>query len=141
MPTMNSKFADLTITLMPHQIIGVAFMLEKEKSPKFKGGLLCDAMGLGKTVQTIGAIVGNKSEDRKVKTTLVVAPLALLQQWKAEIINKTTAGTLSVLIHHGAQRSKRIKDLQKYDVVLTTYGTLVSEHGKEASSSYSCTQS
>lgn len=37
-------------------------------------------MGLGKTVSTIATIAGNPSEDRKVKTTLVVAPLALLQQ-------------------------------------------------------------
>lgn len=32
---------------MPHQVIGVAWMAEKEKS-RLKGGLLGDDMGLGK---------------------------------------------------------------------------------------------
>lgn len=35
----------MTITLMPHQVLGVSWMLEKERDEKFKGGLLCDAMG------------------------------------------------------------------------------------------------
>jgi SNF2 family DNA or RNA helicase len=38
-------------------------------------------MGLGKTLSSIAVIAGNPSEDKKVKTTLVVAPLALLQQY------------------------------------------------------------
>jgi SNF2 family DNA or RNA helicase len=48
MPDMNAKFADMTVQLMPHQILGVNFMLQKEKDLTKKGGLLCDAMGLGK---------------------------------------------------------------------------------------------
>lgn len=46
--TIQAKFADMTVSLMPHQILGVAFMLEHERKPKWRGGLLCDAMGLGK---------------------------------------------------------------------------------------------
>jgi SNF2 family DNA or RNA helicase len=38
-------------------------------------------MGLGKTLSSIAVIAGHPSEDRKVKTTLVVAPLALLEQY------------------------------------------------------------
>ena len=33
---------------MAHQVLGVAFMLEKEKNNKFRGGILADAMGIGK---------------------------------------------------------------------------------------------
>lgn len=33
----------------------------------------------------------------------------------------------SVLIHHGSTRATSVKQLQKYDVVLTTYGTLSGE--------------
>jgi len=39
----------MSITLMPHQAIGVAWMLEKERGPN-KGGCLCDEMGLGKVL-------------------------------------------------------------------------------------------
>ena len=42
--------------------------------------LMTDSMGLGKTLSSIAVIAGHPSEDRKVKTTLVVAPLALLEQ-------------------------------------------------------------
>lgn len=46
--SLEQKFADMTVTLLPHQVLGVAFMLDKERNPRYKGGLLCDAMGLGK---------------------------------------------------------------------------------------------
>jgi SNF2 family DNA or RNA helicase len=48
MASMEAKFADMTVNLLPHQILGVAFMLDKERTPRYRGGLLCDAMGLGK---------------------------------------------------------------------------------------------
>ena len=37
----------MEIALMPHQVIGVAWMLGKEDGPN-KGGILADEMGLGK---------------------------------------------------------------------------------------------
>jgi SNF2 family DNA or RNA helicase len=52
-------------------------------------------------------------------------------RWKAEIESKTTPGLLNVVIHHGSTRSKSSNTIKQADVVLTTYGTLVSEFGKE----------
>lgn len=52
----EQKLGDMTVTLMPHQILGVAFMLEKEKDKRYMGGLLCDAMGLGKVSSTLAII-------------------------------------------------------------------------------------
>ncbi|ROW08507.1 hypothetical protein VMCG_03061 [Cytospora schulzeri] len=61
--------------------------------------------------------------------TLVVAPLALIRQWEAEIKEKVSkANRLNVCVHHGPNRTKRYQDLAKYDVVITTYQILVSEH-------------
>ncbi|HEV7735948.1 MAG TPA: SNF2-related protein [Chlamydiales bacterium] len=37
---------DLEVTLMPHQVIGVDWMVKQEKK-KNKGGILADDMGLG----------------------------------------------------------------------------------------------
>jgi hypothetical protein len=45
MNSLNDKFAELNVCLMPHQILGVSWMLEKEKDHNFRGGMLCDAMG------------------------------------------------------------------------------------------------
>jgi len=105
--------------------------------------LITDSMGLGKTLSSIAVIAGHPSEDRKVKTTLVVAPLALLEQyvyphshsiltirWKAEIESKTTSGR-KVLIHWGPKRTDSPAQMKQYDVVLTTYGILTAEHGKQ----------
>ena len=40
----------MQVPLMAHQAIGVAWMVDRERS-KMKGGCLADEMGLGKTVQ------------------------------------------------------------------------------------------
>ncbi|KAK0210806.1 SNF2 family DNA-dependent ATPase [Desarmillaria ectypa] len=114
----------LEVRLLPHQLIGVAWMLEKEKS-KDKGGILADDMGLGKTVQMIATMLLNMPNvDSEVcRTTLVVVPAALLQQWKEEIEQKT-GGTLTVHIHHGKDKLKRKSEIESYDVIVTTYQTL-----------------
>lgn len=110
---------------MPHQTIGVAWMLDKEKSSD-KGGCMSDEMGLGKTVQMIAVMVSNSSRDPLRKTNLIVAPVALLDQWQLEIEMKTNCN-LKCLIYHGPNKPKKKEDLMQYDIVLTTYQTLALE--------------
>ncbi|KAI2772759.1 SNF2 family N-terminal domain-containing protein [Daldinia loculata] len=135
----KSHVEGLSVRLLPHQVEGVEWMKGRELGPVKKGkvpkgGLLADDMGLGKTLQSIALILGNKKPADKhpgvEKTTLVVAPLALIRQWEAELKEKVTEShKLKVLVHHGPQRTKRFEDLRRYDVVITTYQILVSEHG------------
>ncbi|CAA7263247.1 unnamed protein product [Cyclocybe aegerita] len=115
----------MEVTLMAHQAIGVAWMVQKEQSD-LKGGCLADEMGLGKTVQMIATILKNKPKDPKCKTTLIVAPLALLDQWKLEIETKTNCG-LSCYIYHGNNKTRRKAEILKHDIVLTTYNTMSRE--------------
>ncbi|KAK0450917.1 SNF2 family DNA-dependent ATPase [Armillaria borealis] len=114
----------LEVRLLPHQLIGVTWMLDKEKS-KDKGGILADDMGLGKTVQMIATMLLHMpnidSED--CRSTLIVVPAALLQQWKEEVEQKT-GGTLTVHIHHGKDKLKKKSEIDSYDVIVTTYQTL-----------------
>ncbi|KAF9003231.1 SNF2 family N-terminal domain-containing protein [Cyathus striatus] len=112
----------MEVALMPHQTIGVAWMADKEAST-FKGGCLADDMGLGKTVQMIALMLKNRSEDPLCKTNLIIAPTALLDQWKLEIEMKTNAD-LKCLIYHGQSKPKKKSDILKYDIVLTTYMTM-----------------
>lgn len=75
-------------TYFQHQIDGIKWMLEKEVVGSYvpnsdyslmvhvRGGFQCDDMGLGKTIQIVGVMVNNI-----VKTTLIIAPLAMVQTW------------------------------------------------------------
>lgn len=141
----------LNIKLLPHQVEGVSWMIDKEIGERKKngvlpkGGILADDMGLGKTVQSVSLILLNprpeldakpppENPKRKMpgkevgKGTLVVAPLALIRQWESEIKTKVEKShALRVLVHHGPSRTKFAAELKKYDVVITTYQILASE--------------
>ncbi|KAG8982678.1 hypothetical protein FRB90_006633, partial [Tulasnella sp. 427] len=119
----------LDVRLLPHQIVGVSWMLNKERNYRELGGILADDMGLGKTVQAIALMVLNQPEldedaprDAR-RQTLIVAPAALLDQWKDEI--ETKAEMFRVFIHHGTKKAKTSDALRKYDVVITSYTTML----------------
>ena len=120
----------LTVTLHRYQEMGLTWMKEMEEDNNKKGGILADDMGLGKTIQMISLLVTRKSEDERCKTTLVIAPVALLRQWKQEIEGKVQPGfrhRLHVFIHHGQQKKKSFAELRMFDVVITTYGCIAAE--------------
>ncbi|KIK57545.1 hypothetical protein GYMLUDRAFT_203637 [Collybiopsis luxurians FD-317 M1] len=121
----NDVLPGMNVRLLPHQLIGVSWMLEKEHS-KDKGGILADDMGLGKTVQMIATMAMNQpsvEDDDSGKTTLIIVPAALMQQWKEEIESKTN-GIMSVHVHHGKDKLKKRSEIRQYDVIITTYQTL-----------------
>ena len=93
-----------------------------------KGGILADGMGLGKTVQAISLICARPSDDPCRKTTLIIAPVALMRQWEKEIERHIHPQyRLKVYVYHGNGKNADFAKLRQYDVVLTTFGILTSE--------------
>ena len=107
------------LDMKKHQQSGVAWMLSKEKDGQsisgVQGGINADEMGLGKTIMMIGTIVGNFK-----RRTLIVVPLALLEQWRSELFRITGH---EALVYHGiAKREYDIEMISAAPIVLTTYG-------------------
>lgn len=88
------------------------------------GGCLADDMGLGKTIQVLAFILSQRTK-AKQNTNLVVVPASLVFNWQKEI--EKFAPTLKILTIYGADRTKDQLDFSAYEVVLTSYGTLLSD--------------
>lgn len=86
-------------------------------------------MGLGKTVQAMALVLAHPSKYPKHKTTLIVAPLALLRQWDQEIRTKIKPQhKLSTLVFHGpVAKNLTVAEVLKHDIVLCTYAKLQHE--------------
>ncbi|DAZ93932.1 TPA: hypothetical protein N0F65_012878 [Lagenidium giganteum] len=148
----------LTVPLLPYQREALAWMTAQEKSD-YKGGILADEMGMGKTIQAISVILENKRLDpsfehvasgsvagadvtrfmkkrgaqtkRLIGGTLVICPLVAVTQWRSEIERFVDQNYLSIYIHHGPKRADLASKIASYDVVLTTYSIVESEVRKK----------
>jgi SNF2 family DNA or RNA helicase len=88
-------------------------------------------MGLGKTVQSIAALLRLKEEGLLGKGCLVIAPASLLSNWEKEL--DRFAPSLGVSRYHGSRRQLD----RKQDVFLTTYQTAVRDAEKLKKESFS----
>lgn len=88
------------------------------------GGVLADDMGLGKTLQIITFILGQRSKATQ-NTNLVVVPTSLIFNWQAEV--EKFAPSIKMLTLYGAGRIKDITVFDNYELILTSYGTLLSD--------------
>ena len=99
------------------------------------GGILADDMGLGKTVQVLAFLLSLKEQaqadfafnpegvsDAKPASLLVV-PKSLIVNWQRESERFTPA--LHFLEYMGNFRKKDTGIFNQYDIVLTTYGTML----------------
>lgn len=87
------------------------------------GGILADDMGLGKTLQAITFL--KSMTDQGLNRHLVVVPTSLLFNWQNEI--EKFCPSLKYLIYHGSDRERDSKVWQQTNILLTSYGILVSD--------------
>ncbi|KJK84027.1 DNA repair protein rad5 [Metarhizium anisopliae BRIP 53293] len=126
------------------------------------GGILADEMGLGKTIQMLSLVHSHRSETARQArltnggfssvnqlaqlganssnslaapcTTLVVAPMSLLSQWKSEAEKASKEGTMKIELYYGNEKATNLQALcsesnasQAPDLVITSYGVVLSE--------------
>ncbi|KAL4955042.1 SNF2 family N-terminal domain-containing protein [Aspergillus filifer] len=128
-PAPAAQPVGISRPLKPFQLEGLNWMTRQEQT-QYKGGLLGDEMGMGKTIQAVSLLMSDYPAGRP---SLVVVPPVALMQWQSEI-NEYTDGKLKVLVYHNTNtKVKGIskKDLQKYDVIMISYSGLESIHRKE----------
>lgn len=129
-PTEAEQPKTITRKLKSFQLQGLDWMMKQEKS-QWKGGLLGDEMGMGKTIQAVSLIM---SDYPAKDPTLVVVPPVALMQWQNEI-KEYTDGKLKVLVYHNTNpkvKNMKLKELKGYDVIMISYSGLESIYRKES---------
>lgn len=103
------------VDLLPHQEEGLAWVqqLWQRHHP---GGLLADDMGLGKTLQVLCFLEWHharyRSQESERNPYLIVAPIALLENWAAEYQKFFNNGALNFITLYG-------KELKNYKIDLS----------------------
>lgn len=147
----NHKFAappkTLISTLKSYQQDGLNWLAAAQTSGH-RGALLADDMGLGKTLQTLVSMAWRRENQLfgdAPKTTLIVAPTALVQNWLkemdlhfqpnsfGEIVIATGPSLKDLRTHvgrdtHSGKTHLNIDVLRRAGVILTTYETLRDYH-------------
>lgn len=59
--------------------------------------------------------------------TLIVCPMSLLGQWMAEIQSKLSPQAVKAVMYYGPNRESVLHNFSRTDVIVTSYGTLMSE--------------
>jgi non-specific serine/threonine protein kinase len=113
---------DLQNILRPYQVAGFQWL--SYLNDVGWGGILADDMGLGKTVQALAMLEKYKQTSGALKA-IVICPTTLIYNWQNEV--KKFTPSLSYHIHHGNTRSRELAELEKHNIIITTYGTLRSD--------------
>ena len=91
--------------LLPHQEEGLAWA-QQLCEKKYPGGLLADDMGLGKTLQVLCFLEWHHAKYNPQQPYLIVAPIALLENWQAEYPKFFDNGTLDFITLYGTELQK-----------------------------------
>jgi SNF2 family DNA or RNA helicase len=79
---LSQTLASSAVDLNPHQIEAALFAFN---SPLSRGAVLCDEVGLGKTIEA-GLIISQLWAEGRRKIIIVV-PASLRKQWQNELLN------------------------------------------------------
>lgn len=116
----NLSLEDTSI-LRDYQLTGVKWLYNLAKTGF--GGILADEMGLGKTIQVI-YYIKQMLKDNPTSKFLIVVPTSLAYNWKHEFDSFASQIKNAICIGTKEKRKHILKDLNKINVIITTYGLL-----------------
>ena len=124
----------------------ISGIVSDEEPPQVFGGLLADEMGLGKTLSILSLALKTLPQAREwadqktshelitqvpgirnTRTTLLVVPLSAVSNWVSQIKEHIDPQAVTYYVFHGPSRTTKFLELAKYDLVITTYSTILSE--------------
>ena len=113
--------ANIHAELRPYQMAGYEWMCRLAYWGA--GACLADDMGLGKTLQAITLMQSRAAQGPQ----LVIMPTSLLHNWVSELNRFAPALNVKLLNQQGVNRQQIVTDAEPADIVLATYGLLVTE--------------
>ncbi len=116
----NLSLEDISI-LRDYQLTGVKWLYNLAKTGF--GGILADEMGLGKTIQVI-YYIKQMLKDNPTSKFLIVVPTSLAYNWEHEFDSFASQIKKAICIGSKEKRKHILKDLNKINVIITTYGLL-----------------
>lgn len=124
-PKVIAQPKKISTKLKSFQCEGLDWMLHQEES-LYKGGILADEMGMGKTIQVISLLVSAPEK------TLVICPVVAIHQWKEQIRTHTKGGILEpVMVYHGPNRSSHANAFSKANVVITSFSVVEVDYRRQ----------
>jgi SNF2 family DNA or RNA helicase len=114
---------NIKANLRPYQVQGLNWLVFLDKNKL--GGCLADDMGLGKTLQTIAFLSYLKKHRKSKKPHLVIVPTSLIFNWQKEL--EKFCPSLKALIYTGPNRKPLFNSFSKFDLVISTYGSLLND--------------
>ena len=127
--------SNINATLREYQKIGFKW-LETLDNYKF-GGILADDMGLGKTLQILSILVAYVNENKENrKTSIVISPSSLSLNWLQEASKFAPSLKVKVVSGKANERTQQIQNLEKYDLIITSYDLLKRDSEKYEEKNY-----
>ncbi|KAJ5595984.1 SNF2 family helicase/ATPase [Penicillium hetheringtonii] len=97
-----------------------------QEPPQSLGGLLADMMGLGKTLSILSLALSTLDQSQ-AWTDQPPGGDSAVNNWISQIKEHIEENALSYYVFHGPSRTTDLDELSTYDLIITTYSTVLSE--------------